>query len=192
VKEKGYLNCDLFHYTDLIGSLLIPLIILLLGGIGLPGGSVYINVQRIPSKWRQTTISLAGPFATFICGVAICLVFVFHDQVLGFTRDMDTHGFFWNGLALCAFVHFTALILNLFPVPPFDGFGAIYPWLPDYAQDWLRSTLNYTLLSFFGLVCVFVLFWRVPEVGTLLFDLTTFFGTPEGLAQNGLTDFRLF
>jgi len=191
VQDKGYLTLDILQYTDMIGTILIPLLILLLGGIGLPGGAVFVNLGRIDSKLWKSVVSLAGPFATFLFALLICSIFVFYEDVFGMTRDMQSHDFFWNGLAMCAFVQFTALLLNLFPCPPFDGFGCIHPWLPEFAQDWLSSNFNYTLLSFAGLTLVFVLFWRVPAVMHLLFGFTTFFGVPDGLAQDGLTSFRL-
>ena len=54
VRDKGYLTLDPLRYTDLQYSILFPLIIMALGGIGLPGGAVYINMQylRRPHLWR--------------------------------------------------------------------------------------------------------------------------------------------
>ncbi len=43
VRDKGYLTLDPLRYTDLQYSIVFPLIIMALGGIGLPGGAVYIN-----------------------------------------------------------------------------------------------------------------------------------------------------
>jgi len=191
VKDKGYLTLDILQYTDMIGTILVPLLILLLGGIGLPGGAVFVNLARIESRLWKSVVSLAGPFATFLCALSICFIFVLCESVLGMTRDMQNHELFWNGLAMCAFVQFTALILNLFPCPPFDGFGCIQPWLPEFAQDWLSSNFNYTLCSFAGLTLVFILFWKLPVVVTTLFAMTAFFGVPDGLAQAGLSSFRL-
>jgi len=41
VKDKGYLTFNPLKYTHPFLSLILPLIILLMGGIGLPGGAVY-------------------------------------------------------------------------------------------------------------------------------------------------------
>lgn len=43
VAAKGYLTLDVRRYTDPGMSLVLPLIILLIGGLPLPGGAVWIN-----------------------------------------------------------------------------------------------------------------------------------------------------
>ena len=47
VRDKGYLTLDPLRYTDLQYSILFPLLIMALGGIGLPGGAVYINTHYL-------------------------------------------------------------------------------------------------------------------------------------------------
>ncbi len=47
VREKGYLSFNPLKYTHPIFSIVMPIIFLLLGGIGLPGGAVYIETWRI-------------------------------------------------------------------------------------------------------------------------------------------------
>lgn len=44
--SQGYLSLNFMLYMDPIQSLLIPILLLLLGGIPLPGGSVLINVSN--------------------------------------------------------------------------------------------------------------------------------------------------
>ena len=36
---------------------------------------------------------------------------------------------FWAALAFLIFLQASAIVLNLLPIPPFDGFGIIAPWL---------------------------------------------------------------
>ena len=43
VVDKGYLTLNPLKYTHPFLSLVLPMLILVLGGIGLPGGAVYIN-----------------------------------------------------------------------------------------------------------------------------------------------------
>ena len=47
VREKGYLTMNPLHYTDPLFSILMPLLFLAMGGIGLPGGAVYIERQLL-------------------------------------------------------------------------------------------------------------------------------------------------
>src|SRR4051794_37007239 len=66
VTEKGYLSFDPRRYGDLGVSLVIPLLALAMGGIGFPGGAVYIRNDLIRSRlWRSAT-ALAGPAATLV------------------------------------------------------------------------------------------------------------------------------
>src|SRR5512141_2416484 len=61
VKEKGYLTLNPVHYTHPVYSLVMPLVFMLLGGIGLPGGAVYINEHLLRSRGWRAAVSLAGP-----------------------------------------------------------------------------------------------------------------------------------
>src|SRR5262249_60541766 len=63
VRQKGYLTLDPLHYTDLQFSILLPLVFLAMGGIGLPGGAVYVNTQLL-SPLQRAIVSSAGPLAT--------------------------------------------------------------------------------------------------------------------------------
>ncbi len=59
VKDKGYLTFNPLKYTHPVYSIVLPVVFLLLGGIGLPGGAVYIETWRLRSK-RWESCSLAG------------------------------------------------------------------------------------------------------------------------------------
>src|SRR4051794_2791652 len=52
VRDKGYLTLDIRRYTDPFFSFVLPLIFLLVGGIPLPGGAVWINQWAIRSRAR--------------------------------------------------------------------------------------------------------------------------------------------
>jgi hypothetical protein len=50
IVEKGYLSLDPLKYTDLQTSLILPLVALAIGGIGFPGGAVYLRDDLMRSK----------------------------------------------------------------------------------------------------------------------------------------------
>ena len=68
VDRRGYLSLNPLKYTNIVLSILFPLVILLLGGIGLPGGAVYVNPQAIRSRGMRSLMSAAGPIASALCG----------------------------------------------------------------------------------------------------------------------------
>jgi hypothetical protein len=51
VRAKGYLTLDIRRYTDPVMSLLLPLVLLALGGIPPPGGAVWINQSTGNLGW---------------------------------------------------------------------------------------------------------------------------------------------
>ena len=61
VEEKGYLSMNPVHYAHPVMSFVLPVIFVVLGGLALPGGAVYINRELLRSRGWATGVSLAGP-----------------------------------------------------------------------------------------------------------------------------------
>jgi Zn-dependent protease len=66
VKDKGYLTFNPLKYTEPGLSLIMPLIFILIGGIGLPGGAVYINHRLLRDRYWASYVSAAGPFSNIL------------------------------------------------------------------------------------------------------------------------------
>jgi Zn-dependent protease len=181
VREKGYLTFNPLKYTHPVYSLLLPLMFLLLGGIALPGGAVYIETWRLRSRGWITAVSLAGPASNLL--LAILLSIFLHFAPV-------TSGGIWPGLGCLALLQVWAVVLNLLPIPPFDGFGAIEPYLPMDLRTRLLQTRG--MLSF----AVFFLLWYIPFFyytfrGLVIF-LAGLVGVPLELAQLGFSSFRFW
>ena len=159
VEEKGYLTMNPIHYTHPVYSLALPIVFLLLGGIGLPGGAVYINDGLLRSNRWRTGVSLAGPGMNLILVVLLCLPFWFH------WLDPQVHGLLAVSLALLIQLEISAILFNLLPVPSLDGFNAFAPWLPLSARE---HALRHASLYLWGL---FIAFWYVPAVGGTFWGL---------------------
>eukprot|EP00914_Ancora_sagittata_P007209 GHVO01014266.1.p1 GENE.GHVO01014266.1~~GHVO01014266.1.p1 ORF type:complete len:309 (-),score=41.22 GHVO01014266.1:40-966(-) len=123
VKEAGYLTLDIMKYVSVTTSIIIPCILLLLGGLPLPGGMVMTND---PSSSRaRTLIALAGPSMNIVFGTF--LVGVYHT--LSIFRQAKA--VVLPGLALSIEFQIIAVALNLLPLPPLDGWNAIEPYIPN-------------------------------------------------------------
>mgnify|MGYP001118889649 CR=1 FL=1 len=159
VVSKGYLTLNPLKYTHGLSSIVFPLVFLAMGGIGLPGGAVYINPGAIRSKHMRSLTSAAGPIATSVCAVVLLIPFM----IGGFDIQQMDHMTFWAGLALLAFLQITALFFNLLPIPGLDGFGVIAPYLPESFVKGVRSLGMFTyliiFLLFFGGTPVSRTFW---------------------------------
>jgi Zn-dependent protease len=143
VLGKGYLTLNPLKYTHTLFSLLLPVLFLMMGGIGLPGGAVYINRAAIRSKRIESLMSAAGPGATAACALVALVPFLFR------TALWTAHAEFWAGLALLAYLQLTALVFNLMPIPGLDGFGILAPFLPLRLLQVAYSLGQFTYLIIF-------------------------------------------
>jgi Zn-dependent protease len=122
VATRGYLTLNPLKYTHPLLSIVLPLVFLLIGGIGLPGGAVWVNQGAVRTRGRASLISLVGPGANVVFLLVLALPFLVGVN----TR---AHPTFWAAVAFLAFLQLTAAALNLLPVPGLDGGNALRPWL---------------------------------------------------------------
>ncbi len=181
VREKGYLTFNPLKYTHPVYSIVLPLLFLMLGGIGLPGGAVYIEKWRLRSRGWVTAVSLAGPAANLLVAIVLGIVMALVPA--------DRSGV-WPALAFLAFLQLSAVVLNLLPVPPFDGFGAIEPYLPTD----LRASIGQVA----GIlpIAIFFLLWYVPFISNgfwhLVNSLAGLLGIPFDLVSIGYSNFAFW
>ncbi|HET9140913.1 site-2 protease family protein [Actinophytocola sp.] len=121
---KGYLTLDPRRYTDPVLSLVIPLVLLAIGGIPLPGGAVWINHHALRSRAVETMVSLAGPLSNLALGTLLIISVELFDPSLGLA----------SALSFLALLQIFAFVLNILPIPGLDGWGAIEPYLSPQAQ----------------------------------------------------------
>ncbi|MFD8382864.1 site-2 protease family protein [Streptomyces sp. NPDC059679] len=155
IGAKGYLTLNPLKYTHVALSIVLPVLFVIMGGIGLPGGAVFIERHRIRGRWKHSLISAAGPLTNV--AFAIVLTAPFWLGVDGVPEV------FRYALAFLAMLQVTAAILNFLPVPGLDGYGVIEPWLSYRVR---RQVEPYAP---FGLIAVFGVLW-IPEVNTVFFD----------------------
>ncbi|OON28873.1 MULTISPECIES: site-2 protease family protein [unclassified Micromonospora] len=183
IAHRGYLTLNPFKYTHPLLSIVLPVVVVLLGGIGLPGGAVWVDRHAIPGRLRHTLVSLAGPATNVL--FTLVLVAVLRVCFGGGGGSVE----FWAGLALLAFLQLTASVLNLLPVPGLDGGNMIQPWLNP---QWRRM---YDLFAPFGFILLFALLWN-PRLGGWFFDgvfaVADVLGLPPWLYAAGLDLIRFW
>jgi Zn-dependent protease len=170
---KGYLTLDPRKYTDPVFSLVLPLLILAIGGIPLPGGAVFINHHSLRNKRTESMVSLAGPFFNLVLGILLMIsVSVFQPTI-------------WLAAALSylALLQIIAFVLNILPIPGLDGWGAMEPWLSPQAQRFGAKARPWAPLILFA--CLI----GIPVVGDAFFSLADsvydLIGGDSGLASGG-------
>ena len=148
VKDKGYLTLNPLKYTDIGYSLVMPVVFLVIGGIALPGAAVYIDTSLLRGRAWKSAVSAAGPLATALVALILSIPF----QLGWATAD----SWVWQALALLTLFQVAGFFFNLLPMPSFDGFGIIEPWLPLGAQRTAQRWGRY------GYLVLLALFWTVP------------------------------
>ncbi len=181
VKDKGYLTFNPLKYTHPVYSIVLPVVFLLLGGIGLPGGAVYIETWRLRSKRWESAVSLAGPASNLVLAILLTTILNF--------LPISSSGI-WPGVAFLALMQLSALVLNLIPVPPFDGYRALAPYLNRQLR------FNIDQYSNIIMMVVFVVLWYVPFVNDffwlVIFQISNWLHIPVLLAIQGLNLFQFW
>ena len=143
VRERGYLSLDPLGYSQPMLSIVLPVLFLAMGGIGLPGGAVYIDRAMLRSRGWDSLVSLAGPAMTAACLLVLAAPF----WLGGYERHsaaLENH--FWAGLAMLAYLQAMALVFNLLPLPGFDGFGALAAAMSPQTEQKLMQYAQPVLL----------------------------------------------
>jgi Zn-dependent protease len=181
VRAKGYLTLDIRRYTDPVLSIVLPLVWLVIGGIPLPGGAVWINHHALRSRKVETMVSLAGPLFNLVVGVVL-------TQLVRLIPLTEGSIPLVGALSFLALLQILAFILNILPIPGLDGWGAIEPYLSPEARrfgDMVRP---------WGMWVLFLLLFLVPSVNHLFFveitgNVFQWVGGSTGLSDYGQFNF---
>lgn len=175
VETRGYLTLNPLKYAHAGLSVALPLLMILLGGIGFPGGAVYVN-QAGFTRAQRTAVSLAGPAVNI--GLAIILLAVIRGQV----GTGGSYENLWLALSMLALLQIVAAVLNLLPVPGFDGYGAIEPYLS------MQTRRQVAPIAPYGFLILLVLLIIPPinrEFFDLMYRLFGVSGLPDWMASFG-------
>jgi Zn-dependent protease len=99
-------------------------------------------------------------------------------------------GSIWPGLAFLGLLQIMAVVLNLVPVPPFDGYRVVAPFLNPEVRARVDQASNIIMLA------VFFLLWYVPVVNNFFWSVVGWIavqlGIPLTLAVTGLNQFQFW
>ena len=116
---QGRVTLNPFAHTDLIGTIILPAVMIFLSpGFGLIGWGKPVQISLPNPKTRRMDdiyITLAGP------GMNLVLCFVF--AVIGGLGDFDprTQAVIIDFLQMGVFLNASLVVFNLIPIPPLDG-----------------------------------------------------------------------
>jgi len=173
-KSLGRLTLNPIAHIDLFGSILLPLLLILINS-----GIVFGYAKPVPinpgyfRNYRKGLryTSLAGPVTNlifaFVVGLIYGLFFYIFFKITNGMLMSDTFGFkafdligqiFRNAIYINVFL----AILNFIPIPPLDGSKILASFLPDEAM------FKFLSLGRFGFIFIFIfiflggrIFWTV-------------------------------
>lgn len=187
IPEKGYLTLNPILYAHGFLSVVLPIIFLLLGGIGLPGGAVYVDRSRLRDFRYGSAVSAAGPAMTLLCLLLCCIPLWIFYPANRMTFDIPP---VWAAVGMLAMLELTALFFNLIPIPGVDGYGIIEPWLPAHIQMAIAP------LRRFGFFLIYIVFFVIPGVSLvfwgMMFFLSWLIGLDPNLFIEGFSLFRFW
>jgi len=161
VVQRGYLTLDPRTYTHPVLSFGLPLLFILLGGIGLPGGAVLLN-RGVLSGPRASLVALAGPLTNLTIGCA-CLALLGGGVV-----DDTTQPYLAAAVGFFAFLQIAVFVLNILPIPGFDGYAVLEPLLSENLQQLMRPVARY------GALIAILVIWRYEPVADAFWGAVTF------------------
>src|SRR5688572_14856721 len=158
IRERGGLSLNPLQYVDPLMSIILPTVVLLLGGIPLPGGVTYVRRDLLRSRAWDAAVSAAGPAMNFVLFLLLSLPF--HPAIGWITPPATTANApnLYIFLAAMAQLQMVAVVLNLIPIPPLDGFQIIGAYMGPEA----RNRLMGPPFGLIGFIALFLILANVP------------------------------
>ncbi len=163
----GRVTLNPFAHVDLVGTVLIPLALLLMSAPFLFGYAkpVPVNFSRLRNPRRDMAlVALAGPASNILLAILGALAF----HLVPVLPDVATQ---WSAemLQRLVLLNLILAVFNMLPIPPLDGGRILVSILPDWAA-WKVARLERA-----GLFIVIGVLFLVPYLAGELgysFDLT--------------------
>jgi Zn-dependent protease len=183
VEAAGYLTLNPFRYAHPVLSIILPLFFIVQGGIGLPGGAVYLHQHTFRTKAARSAAAAAGPLTNVVFAVVLIFLAKNHEGAGA------EHLRFWSGLAFLGLLQVTAAVLNLVPIPGLDGWAIIEPYLDPQIRHGADK------IKPWGMIIV-ILLLQIDRLNAWFFDIVNRLyestGAHAGFASFGYAFFKFW
>lgn len=168
-KIQGRLSLNPIHHIDLLGTVIIPGILLLSGNF------IFGWAKPVPVQWHclrkprlhMAFVALAGPLANLAMALGWALMTKLGIELLPKTAPY-TIGFITLS-STGILINLVLMIFNLIPIPPLDGSRVLASLLPPPSARWLHSIEPLGLLILIGLMFTGILTHLItPLISNLL------------------------
>lgn len=150
-KYAGRLTLNPLKHLDPVGSLLIPIVSNMLGGVtfGWAKPVPYNPYNLRGGKWGPAIVAAAGPLANLFLAVFMSLIL--HLQFFEFVRTPAVIPLMISAIG----INIVLFVVNIIPVPPIDGSKILFSLVP-YKYNYIVEFIEKYQL-FFILIIVFYL-----------------------------------
>ncbi|MBW2064292.1 MAG: site-2 protease family protein [Deltaproteobacteria bacterium] len=154
-KTMGRLTLNPLPHIDPVGTIILPLIMIILGGPVFGWAkpvpfNPYLFNPKVDIKKGTMMVALAGPLSNFTMAFAASFLFVFAQKFLSALPGLIY-------ISLLQLAHALILInlilgsFNLVPIPPLDGSKVLMGLLPN------KYAAHYLMLERYGFVLIMIL-----------------------------------
>ena len=157
-KDEGRLSLNPLVHLDLVGSILLPML-LLFSGMPIIGWAkpVPINPMNFSDRrWGDLKVSLAGPLSNF----TLALIF---GLIIKFMPSLPES--FLTIAAIVVLYNIVLGLFNLIPIPPLDGSHILFSLLPDSFEGFKVFLWQY------GFILLMLLIFIIPGGLDWIFNL---------------------
>jgi len=152
---QGRLTLNPISHIDLLGSIIVPGLLLLVGTPFLIGWAkpVPFNPYNLrDQRWGPMWVALAGPASNLVLAVFFALGIRF------LSLPEATIGL----LGYIVLINLVLAIFNMIPIPPLDGSKVLFALLPSHLRSVQETLERYGLV--FALIVIFFLWEFVSSI----------------------------
>jgi len=156
----GRVTINPLKHIDPSGTLLVPIVLLILGGFVFGWAkAVPITPRNFKNPVRDMAwVAVAGPLSNLLMAIGWAMIAKFGYMVSVDGADSMSVGAFltYSGLAGVA-INLVLMVLNLIPIPPLDGSRVLSALLPNALAYRYNQLESYGLFILLGLLLLGVL-----------------------------------
>jgi len=165
-KNAGRLTLNPIPHIDPIGTIILPLILILVSQASGGGGIIFGWAKPVPvnhnnlrdRRFGPAKVSLAGPAANLALALVFGLALRFFAPTL-----LEFNPALILVFSSIVFLNILLAVFNLLPIPPLDGSHILFTFLPR-SMDYIRVALS----QYGFILLLFIIFFFFPFISFIV------------------------